>query len=100
MKHLLTAGLIAMALGACSSERENYSRSTHTWATSHGTFAEDPVSHNPVDVTKAVVRNYLGETYYFENSDNAREFDARPTAYLYDDNSPERSSSPGTQGVR
>src|SRR4051812_37850904 len=100
MKTIVIAGMVGILLGGCSTERENYSKATHTWTTRQGTFAEDPMSHHEVDVSKAVVRNYLGETYYFENADTAREFDARPTAYLYDDNNPEESSSPGTKGVR
>jgi YHS domain-containing protein len=89
-------------LAGCQSGETGYyaNPATHTWSTNEGTFAMDHVSNQRVDVSKAIRRDYLGETYYFENEDNARKFDQTPDAYLYDNNNPERSSSPGSQGIR
>jgi YHS domain-containing protein len=39
-----------------------------------------------MDVAGAVRKTYLGETYYFENEENARVFTSNPWAYLYNDN--------------
>jgi len=103
MKILMTMAAAGLAFAGCQSSNESQSSSnpaTHTWQTNEGTFAMDHVSGHRVDVTKAIRRTYLGETYYFENEDNARKFDDNPNAYLYDHNNPERSASPGTQGVR
>ena len=100
MKILLTLGGIALFATGCSTEHGELNRITHTWNTNQGTYALDHVSDRRVEVSKAIKRSYLGETYYFESEDNARRFDSNPWSYLYDDNNPERSSAPGTQGVR
>jgi YHS domain-containing protein len=84
MKSGLTALLLLLGTG-CGGP-EGFSWITHTWTTDHGVFAMDHISKNLVDVTQAVRRPYLGETYYFENETHARIFDANPYAYLYTDN--------------
>jgi YHS domain-containing protein len=85
MRQLIPAlSAIVLAIG-CSSSGD-YSWVTHIWTTDHGVFAMDHVSRNKVDVTQAVRRTYLGETYYFENEENARVFDRRPAACTYTDN--------------
>lgn|SRR6185295_7382252 len=86
MKRLLaTVGLMAF-LGGCVAEGDDFSWITHTWTTNHGIYALDHVSKHLVDVTSAVKRPYLGETYYFESESHARVFDGNPWAYLYCDN--------------
>ena len=79
---ILSFGL-STALGCAP---EQFSWVTHTWTTDHGVFAMDHVSRKLVDITAAVQRNYLGETYYFQSERNARIFDSNPWAYLYTDN--------------
>ena len=100
MKYLLALSAVLLFAAGCATDHGEPNRATHTWNSNQGTFAFDHVSNRKVDASKAVTRSYLGETYYFESEENARRFDANPWAYLYDDNNPERSSSPGTQGVR
>jgi YHS domain-containing protein len=99
MKTILALASLGVLLAGCESGPAEANRSTHTWKSNQGAFALDHVSQNRIESSKAVTRSYLGETYYFENEENARKFDAKPWAYLYDHNNPERSSSPGTQGV-
>jgi YHS domain-containing protein len=77
--------LLLLFVAGCAGSEE-FSWITHTWTTDHGVLAMDHVSKKRVDVTRAVRRPYLGETYYFENETNARVFDANPYAYLYTDN--------------
>jgi YHS domain-containing protein len=86
IRRLLLAAAILSGIGCADSG--DFSWVTHTWSTDHGVFALDHVSRRKVDVTKAVRRTYLGETYYFENEENARVFDSNPWAYLYNDNVP------------
>jgi YHS domain-containing protein len=86
MKALLLGAILVMAAGCADSG--DFSWITHTWTTDHGEFALDHVSRNKVDITTAVRRPYLGETYYFENEANAGVFDRNPWAYLYNDNVP------------
>jgi YHS domain-containing protein len=102
MKYLALALLTTLGLAACQSNGTEGSPNptTHVWTTDQGTFAVDAVSGETVDVSKAVSRQYLGETYYFKNEETAKEFAANPDRYIYDRNQPERSSSPGTQSVR
>jgi YHS domain-containing protein len=86
MKHFLTVvGLVAF-LGGCATQEGDFSWITHTWTTDHGVYALDHISKHKVDVTAAVRRPYLGETYYFENESHAKIFDAHPWSYLYCDN--------------
>ncbi|MBV8881623.1 MAG: hypothetical protein JO332_16825 [Planctomycetaceae bacterium] len=99
MKVLLMAGAALLAAG-CQGGSGFTNRAAHTWTTNQGTYALDHVSRRTLEITNAVQRSYLGETYYFENEENARTFDASPSIYLYDDNNPDRSASPGSQGVR
>jgi len=107
MKTLVAMAAAGILLAGCQSSDESSTdanRATHTWETNEGTFAMDHVSNQRVDVSKAVRRNYRGETYYFENEENARKFDQNPDAYLYDHNAydhhaPDRSSAPGTPGT-
>lgn len=75
-----------LCLASCGANSESFSWVTHRWTTDHGVFALDHVSRKRVDVTTGVQRRYLGETYYFENEENARVFDSNPWAYLYTDN--------------
>jgi len=77
---------LTLLLGACGTNSEDFSWVTHQWTTPYGIFALDHVSRRRVDVTTAVQRRYLGETYYFESQENARVFDSNPWAYLYTDN--------------
>jgi YHS domain-containing protein len=100
MKSILAIAALGLLLAGCQSEQSRVNPATHTWQTDQGTRALDHVSGNDVDASKAVIRRYLGEPYYFESEANARTFDANPGAYLYQDNNPERSASPGQQGVR
>ena len=86
MKENLLGAVLILLTGCANSG--NFSWVTHTWTTDHGVFALDHVSKRRVDVTSAVRRPYLGETYYFENEANASVFDANPWAYLYNDNIP------------
>lgn len=65
-------------LSGCVSEQGDYSWVTHTWTTERGIFALDHVSRRMVDISTAVRRSYLGETYYFESETNARVFDVNP----------------------
>ena len=85
MLKFIPIGLLVLAAGGCV-DSGNFSWITHTWTTDHGVYALDHVSRNKVEVTEAVRRNYLGETYYFESEENARVFDRNPWAYLYNDN--------------
>lgn len=80
--------MIALALlcGAGCGSAGEFSWVTHTWTTEDGVFAMDHISRRLVDVTTAVRRPYLGETYYFESEEHARIFDGNPWAYLYNDN--------------
>ena len=95
MKSILTIAALGLLLAGCASPNGDFDWVTHTWKSNHGTFALDHVSKNRVDIAKAVKRNYLGETYYFESEANAKVFDQNPWAYLYTDNSsaprPDRS---------
>jgi YHS domain-containing protein len=77
---------LALNLTGCASQQGDFSWITHTWTTDHGVYALDHISRKKVDVTTAVQRRLLGETYYFEDESNARVFDANPWAYLYCDN--------------
>jgi len=77
---------LALLLGAGCADSGEFSWVTHTWTTDHGVFALDHISRNKVDISTAVQRRYLGETYYFESEDNACVFDSNPWAYLYTDN--------------
>jgi len=81
------SSLLMLFVAGCVAS-EDFSWITHTWTTDHGILAMDHVSRKRVDVTQAVRRPYLGETYYFENEANARVFDAYPYSYLYCDNVP------------
>jgi YHS domain-containing protein len=94
----LVALAVFSVLVGCESNQPN--RTTHVWTNNQGTFALDPINGESVEVSKAVTREYLGETYYFQSEDHAREFAANPDRYIYDDNNPERSNPPGVQGVR
>ena len=85
MKGTLILATVVL-LGTGCADSGDYSWVTHTWTTDHGVLAMDHVTRNKVDVTKAVRRNYLGETYYFENEADAQAFDANPWRYLYNDN--------------
>jgi YHS domain-containing protein len=85
MKSWKALGFLLVLAAGCTNT-EDFSWITHTWTTDHGVFAMDHISRKRVDVTMAVRRPYLGETYYFENEDHAREFDRNPYAYLYTDN--------------
>jgi YHS domain-containing protein len=88
MRSMIRISVLALALllGVGCADSGEFSWVTHTWTTEHGVFALDHVSRKKVDVTTAVQRRYLGETYYFESEDNARVFDSNPWAYLYTDN--------------
>ena len=94
MRTALFGGMLILACTGCANT-EHFSWITHTWTTDHGVFALDHVSKQRVDVTQAVRRPYLGETYYFESEANAKQFEANPWAYLYCDNTrsprPDRS---------
>jgi len=90
MKRMIALALLPLVLSGCASSGD-FSWVTHTWTTDHGVFAMDHISRNKVDITEAVQRRYLGETYYFETEDHARIFDANPWAYLYNDNVPNSS---------
>lgn len=83
-KALVVVAAILIEAGCADSG--DFSWITHTWTTDHGIFAMDHISRRKVDITTAVSRRYLGETYYFESEANAREFEANPWAYLYTDN--------------
>lgn len=84
IRSMSLAGLLL--LGACCADSDEFSWVTHTWTTDQGVFALDHISRRRVDITTAVRRRYLGETYYFESEGNARVFDSNPWAYLYTDN--------------
>ncbi len=86
MKRLMLGAILTIAAGCTDSG--SFSWITHTWTTDHGVFALDHVSRNRIDITQAVRRPYLGETYYFESESNAAVFDANPWAFLYNDNVP------------
>jgi len=86
MKYLLLAPLALYALAGCEATAAGptegtYDRSANVWRTANGSFAEDPVSGEMIDVSKAVTREYSGETYYFANEDHAREFIDHPEMY-------------------
>ncbi len=78
--------LLAIACAAGCTSSGDFSWVTHTWTTDQGVFAMDHISRNLVNVETAVRRQYLGETYYFENHQHALMFDENPWAYLYVDN--------------
>lgn len=84
MKNLM-AGLLLLLLVACSSPEGEYSWETHTWTTPQGRYAMDHVSRKKVEISKAVQRQYLGETYYFEDESHASTFDLKPWEYPYND---------------
>jgi len=85
MKCALAIGVVSLGLAGCSTQPGDYHYATHTWSSNHGTMVEDPVNHHSVDMKSAVKREYAGETYYFENEDSAKVFDAKPWAYMYVD---------------
>jgi YHS domain-containing protein len=87
MKNLTALFLGVLLCSGCSSSGD-FSWITHTWTTDHGVFALDHISRNKVDISQAVQRRYLGETYYFESEADASVFDAHPWSYLYNDNVP------------
>jgi YHS domain-containing protein len=95
MKSIIAATFLGLLLAGCASTNGDFNWVTHTWTSNQGTYALDHVSRNRVDVSKAVRRQYLGETYYFETEANAKVFDGNPWAYLYSDNTrsprPDRS---------
>jgi YHS domain-containing protein len=82
---LAASGVLLLLVAGCAGH-EDFSWITHTWTTDHGVLALDHISRNRVDVTQAVRRPYLGETYYFESEANARVFEAKPYSFLYTDN--------------
>ena len=86
MKHFFVIAALGILLAGCASPNGDFNWVTHTWTSNQGVYALDHVSRNRVEVGKAVRRNYLGETYYFESEANARTFDGNPWAYLYTDN--------------
>jgi YHS domain-containing protein len=86
MRYDLTILAGLALLGGCATKQGDFSWITHTWTTEEGAYALDHVSWKRVDITSAVKRPYLGETYYFENEEHARTFDSNPYAYLYNDN--------------
>jgi YHS domain-containing protein len=85
MKKLFPLAFLVLFGTACANSGD-FSWVTHTWTTEHGIFAMDHISRNKVDITKAVRRNYLGETYFFENEEHACIFDSNRWSYLYNDN--------------
>lgn len=85
MRKMVALALLLPVSSGCASSGD-FSWITHTWTTDHGVFAMDHISRKLVDVTTAVRRSYLGETYYFENQQHASIFDGNPWAYLYNDN--------------
>src|SRR5262249_24958923 len=85
MKTFMCMAMMSVITQGCA-DSGTFSWITHTWTTDHGVFALDHVSKKKVDVTEAVQRSYLGETYYFENEANARVFDANPWGFLYSHN--------------
>jgi YHS domain-containing protein len=93
------AAAAGLLVAGCQTGESDANRSTHTWKSNQGMMALDHVSGHRIEVSKAVTRDYLGETYYFESEDNARKFDSNPWAYLYDHNNPERSAAPGMQSA-
>jgi YHS domain-containing protein len=96
MKYLILGALPFLALAGCQSAASpegTYDSSAHVWRTDHGDIAQDRVSGETVDVSKAVKREYDGETYYFANEDHAREFLAHPEKYEYT-NSPDTPDYP------
>jgi len=99
MKYILVLAAGGLILAGCAGAQGDYNEVTHTWKSNQGTYALDHVSNKKVDISKAVTRDYLGETYYFETEENARKFDANPWAYLYDHNNPEYSGTLGTQNA-
>jgi YHS domain-containing protein len=100
MKTILILAAAGLIFSGCSGPQGEFNENTHTWKTNQGSYALDHVSQKKVEISKAVQRNYLGETYYFENEENARKFDSNPWAYLYDHNNPEDSGTLGTQNTR
>jgi len=94
---LAVGGLI---LAGCAGSQGEFNETTHTWKTNQGTYAWDHVSEKKVEISKAVTRHYLGETYFFESEENARKFDSNPWAYIYDHNSYEDSNTLGTRNNR
>ena len=100
MKYVLILAAAGLVLAGCSGQQGEFNEVTHTWKTNQGSYAMDPVSKNKVELSKSVKRDYLGESYYFENDENARKFDSNPWTYLYDHNNPEDSGSLGTQNVQ
>lgn len=102
MKTFMMAGALALVLVSCESGPEgDYNSTTHVWTTDHGTFGKDPISGKQVDVSRAVTRIYQGQSYYFENEENARRFDAQPSSYAYTDNkNRNKSTYPDSPAVR
>jgi YHS domain-containing protein len=97
MKYLLVLAAGGLILAGCAGSQGEYSEVTHAWKSNQGSYALDHVSNKKVEISKAAKRDYLGETYYFENEENARKFDSNPWSYLYDHNNPEYSGSLGSQ---
>jgi YHS domain-containing protein len=94
MTSALALGVIL--LGGCSSERAfgAYNWSTHTWNTPHGIMVEDRVSHKLIDPSKAIRREYMGETYYFENAFDVEVFERDPGVYDYHGYAPNYAGGP------
>lgn len=92
MKLMAILFMAAAALAGCSSQRKfgAYDKSTHTWKTSEGIMVEDRVSRNLIDPDTAIKREYLGDTYYFENDFNVGVFEQDPQSYSYRGYQPSR----------
>ncbi len=92
MKDALALGLAVLTLAGCAAESGDYNYVTHTWSSNRGIQVQDPVSHRSVEKKSAVTRQYAGETYYFENEQNAKVFDSNPWAYMYVDDMEARAN--------
>jgi YHS domain-containing protein len=89
---ILGAGslLLALSLAGCFSEREfgAYDPSTHMWDTATGIKAEDRVSGRLIDPDTAILLEYRGDIYYFENEFTAEMFKRDPGVYDYHEYAP------------
>lgn len=75
----------AACLAGCASGRTfgGYDATTHVWKTAQGDKVEDRVSGELIDPNSAIKREYLGQTYYFENEFTTAVFERDPGWYDY-----------------
>jgi YHS domain-containing protein len=73
--------VIAVLASGCSSSSQP-APAEHSWNADFGKWGKDPVAQKLILRQTAIKRDYQGVTYYFENGDEAQQFESNPTAYV------------------